>query len=63
MVTRADKTVADYRERASRVRALAEVAASLAVRRALLSVAARYDAIADGAAASAGRRRAKRAMR
>jgi len=63
MVTRASKTVADYRARASRVRALAEIASSAPVRRALLNVAARYDEIADSAAGSARQKRAKHLTR
>jgi len=63
MVTKASKTVADYRERANRVRALADAAVSAPVRRALLNVAARYDAIADGAANSPAHKRPKQATR
>jgi len=63
MVTRASKTVADYRARAGRARALAETASSTPVRRALLNVAARYDEIADSAADSAQHKRSKRLTR
>jgi hypothetical protein len=63
MVTKASKTFSDYRMRAHRVRELASTVTSASVRRALLNVAARYDEIADSAAASARHEPAKRARR
>ena len=63
MVTKASKTVSDYRERADRAREVASTATSAPVRRALLSVAARYDEIADSAAGSEWHKRAKRVTR
>src|SRR5262249_50226968 len=63
MVTKTSKTMADYRERADSLRTAAETAASAAVRRALLNVAARYDEIADGAGGSARCKRPKQVTR
>jgi hypothetical protein len=63
MATKASKTVADYRERASRVRALAATVMSASVRRALLNVADRYDEIADDAAGARPHRPSRSAPR
>jgi hypothetical protein len=58
MTTKTSKTFSDYRERANRVRELANVRPKGAVKR-----CCRYDEIADSAAGSASHKRAKRTPR